>query len=193
MEAGTTLTGGAEREGTSLAFKLWLAALIAAGVGLLAYQAYHDARRARLVSEGRQAPGFTVERWGGGTLSLSELRGKVVLLDFWATWCPPCVEEMPELFKLSGEYAGQGVVLVAANRIETDSKGAVGAFLARSGLRPSDSARVVFAGEDLLDAYRIEALPTVYVIDREGNVVDAHQGLASERELRAFIDAALAK
>ncbi len=193
MEAGTTLTDGAGREGTSLAFKLWLAALIAAGVGLLAYQAWHDVRRARLVGEGRQAPGFTVERLGGGTLSLSELRGKVVLLDFWATWCPPCVEEMPELFKLSGEYAGKGVVLVAANRVETDSRGAVSAFLARSGLRPSDSARVVFAGEELLDAYRIEALPTVYVIDREGNVLDAHQGLASERELRAFIEAALAR
>ena len=193
MQAGTTLTEGAGSERTSLAFKLWMAALIAAGVGLLAYQAYHDVRRARLVSDGRQAPGFTAERYGGGTLSLSELRGKVVLLDFWATWCPPCVEEMPRLFELSGEYAGKGVVLVAANRIATDSKGAVSAFLARSGLRPSDSARVVFAEEELLDAYRIEALPTVYVIDREGDIVGAHQGLASERELRAFIEAALAR
>jgi thiol-disulfide isomerase/thioredoxin len=192
MEA-RTLTGGAEREGVSLAFKLWLTALILAGMGLLAYQAYHDLRRTRLVTGGRGAPGFTAERYGGGTLSLSDLRGKVVLLDFWATWCPPCVQEMPELFKLSGEYADKGVVLVAANRIATDSKAAVGVFLAQSGLRPSDNARVVFAGEELLDAYRIEALPTVYVIDRQGNILDAHQGLASERELRGFIEAALAR
>src|SRR5260370_19367839 len=65
------------------------------------YGGLRVARRPHLVGKGALAPSFTLERYGGGRISLDELRGKVVLLNFWATWCPPCVEEMPSLLKVA--------------------------------------------------------------------------------------------
>ncbi len=76
------------------------------------YGGLRVARRPRLVGKGALAPSFTLERYGGGRISLDELRGKVVLLNFWATWCPPCVEEMPSLLKVAREYESQGFVLI---------------------------------------------------------------------------------
>jgi len=67
------------------------------------------------VSKGQRAPEFALTALAGNKVSLSSLRGKVVLIDFWAQWCEPCKRELPQLDKLAQEYARKGVVVLAVN------------------------------------------------------------------------------
>src|SRR5689334_21583715 len=67
------------------------------------------------VGKGQRAPEFSLPALSGSTVALSSLRGKVVLIDFWAQWCEPCKKELPQLDRLAKQYAGKGVVVVAVN------------------------------------------------------------------------------
>ncbi len=165
-----------------------LAALGLAGVVTLGVL---EAQRARLVPDGTSAPELELPRHEGGTaLKLADLRGQVVMLDFWATWCPPCREEMPALVKLAREYESQGLVFVAASRDDgPKASRLVEAFLKRNlpDLRPY----VVYASDDVARAFQVSALPTLYFLDREGKVIDAQRGALSEDALRRRIERAL--
>lgn len=139
---------------------------------------------------GLTAPPFSLERYSGGSLSLEELRGRVVMLDFWATWCPPCVAEMPHLVKLAREYEASGLVFVAANRDDAESaRTDVNAFIAK--IAPELAANVVFADDATAARYDVRSLPTLFLIDRGGKIVDAYSGFASESSLRKRIERAL--
>ena len=82
----------------------WVAgSLITLGVLGMVFTGVQELRRMKHLTQGTLAAPFTLERWSGGPLTLGELRGKVVMIDFWATWCPPCVEEMPTLVRLARE------------------------------------------------------------------------------------------
>jgi thiol-disulfide isomerase/thioredoxin len=153
------------------------------------YAGLRVARRPHLVGRGALAPSFTLEKYGGGLISLDELRGKVVLLNFWATWCPPCVEEMPTLLKVAREYESQGLVLLAVNNEAEDAKAAVGVFLANR--LPDLATHVAFADARMTTNYRVQMLPTSYFIGRDGMVLDAQGGLLQERTLRKKIESAL--
>ncbi len=127
---------------------------------------------------------------GKGRISLDELRGKVVLLNFWATWCPPCVEEMPTLLKVAREYESRGFVLLAVNKDEAESaKAAVGVFVANR--IPDLASHVVFADARMATNYRVQMLPTSYFIGRDGMVLDAQGGFLPESTLRKKIESAL--
>ncbi|WP_398577196.1 redoxin domain-containing protein [Stigmatella hybrida] len=165
--------------------------VLSAGFGLagMVYLGVMEARRARLVPDGA-APEFTMERYEGGSMALEDLRGKVVMLDFWATWCGPCQEEMPSLVKLAKEYEGQGLAFVAASRDDADVAPRVVADFVKRRL-PDLGPYVVYAGDDIARAYRVEALPTLYFLDREGKVTDAVRGAMSEAAIRQRIERAL--
>ena len=135
------------------------------------------------------APLFTVSRLDQPPLTLASLHGKVVVVNFWATWCPPCREELPYLVSTVKDYEPRGVTLVAiSNDDRPGQREAVRAFLeAFPDLRPYAAL-----GEPEIGAsYEVKALPSVYVIDREGHVSASFQGQASESQLRRWIDAAL--
>jgi len=154
------------------------------------YGGLRAARRPRLVLRGTIAPAFTLERYGGGRVSLDQLRGKVVLLNFWATWCPPCVEEMPTMVKVAHEYEPQGLVLLAANRDEEQrAKAAVGIFVANR--IPELASHVVFADASTSASYRVVMLPTSYLIGRDGKVLDSYAGYLAEPMLRKKIEQVL--
>lgn len=113
------------------------------------------------------APDFTLPTLSGGPIRLSELRGKVVLLNFWATWCVPCRTEMPSLEALYQRYQDRGLEVLAVN-LDMLSTAGVEAFVQEGGvtfriaLDPSwSTAR----------NYRVVGLPTTYLIDRGGNLV----------------------
>ena len=176
-----------ERQGWSKVLLVVTALLGLAGLGYLGVQ---EALRARLASDGTTAPAVPMQTYDGKKLSLSDLRGKVVMLDFWATWCPPCQAEMPHLIKLAKEYESKGLVFVAASRDEMpDAPLFVEEFVISR--MPDLAPYVVYAPDEMAAAFQVTALPTLYFLDREGRVVDAQRGALSEAALRARIERAL--
>ncbi|MEA3238518.1 MAG: TlpA disulfide reductase family protein [Candidatus Bipolaricaulota bacterium] len=113
---------------------------------------------------GFTAPNFSVVDAVGNDLSLSSLRGKIVFLDFWASWCAPCREELPHVEQVTKDYTGRGVVVIGINldRNEGAFTGAVSFF----GL----TYRQVFEGADggVSSLYRVSGIPMSYLIDRDG-------------------------
>jgi thiol-disulfide isomerase/thioredoxin len=170
--------------------KIILGLVAALGLAGVVYLGVMEARRAQLVPDGAAAPAMELQRHGGGTLKLSELKGQVVMLDFWATWCPPCREEMPALVKLAKEYEPQGLVFLAASRDDGPrAPKLVEAFMKRH--LPDLEPYVVYASDEMAQAFQVTALPTLYFLDREGKVVDAQRGALSEDALRRRIERAL--
>jgi thiol-disulfide isomerase/thioredoxin len=172
--------------------RLWMLALVSLLALAVMYLGIHDAREDARIRKGAAAPPFKVARYSGGKVSLEELRGKVVMLDFWATWCAPCAAEMPTLTKLAGEYESAGLVFLAANRDDAGAASAlVKGFVAQRA--PNLGKSVVFADDQMAASYGLQALPTLYFIGRDGRVLESHSGYASESHLRRQIESALGK
>ncbi|WP_199747278.1 MULTISPECIES: redoxin domain-containing protein [Corallococcus] len=170
--------------------KTALAVVAVLGLAALAFLGVREAQRARLVPDGVSPPTFQLTKHEGGSLALSDLKGRVVMLDFWATWCPPCREEMPSLVKLAKEYESQGLVFVAASRDDgPTAPQEVDYFLQR--FQPELRPYVVYADDDVARAFQVNALPTLYFLDRDGKVIDAQRGMLSEDGLRRRIERAL--
>ncbi|HIY69163.1 MAG TPA: TlpA family protein disulfide reductase [Candidatus Alistipes intestinigallinarum] len=125
-----------------------------------------------LVKVGEEAPNFTVEMFDGSTVSLAELRGKVVLLNFWATWCPPCREELTHVQEeIIDRFAERPFVFLPVSRGE--SREAVAAFREETGYEfpmGLDSTRTVY------DRFASNYIPRNFLIDAKGKVVAATVG-----------------
>ena len=118
-----------------------------------------------------KAPDFTLRDVGGGLMSLASYRGSFVLLNFWATWCGPCREEMPSMEALSRQFGGQGLTLLAVNQRE--SAGQVANYMRTHSLNfptPLDTDGRVSA------AYRVFGIPVSYLIDGNGNAIGIKSG-----------------
>ena len=102
----------------------------------------------------------------GNTVSLSDFRGNVVFLNFWATWCPPCVIEMPSMQKLHRRFKDKNFVMVAINSQETDAQ--VKSFLNKYKL--SFTALLDSSGE-VGTWFDVNAFPTTFVVDKEGRII----------------------
>jgi thiol-disulfide isomerase/thioredoxin len=170
----------------------WLLALFSVGLAIaMVAQLRAESERSETLQKGDSAPNFSMPLHRGGAVSLGALRGKVVMLDFWATWCPPCVEEMPSLVRLAREFEGRGLVFIAANRdAPTTAPAAVGVFDARRV--PGVTAFTAFASDETTAAYRVSVLPTLYLIDRQGAVHRVFTGFTSEEKLRWELEEMLA-
>jgi len=115
--------------------------------------------------QGFAAPDFTLDLLGGGEVTLSDLRGAPVMLNLWASWCPPCRAEMPAIQAVYQEYGEEGLVVLAVNATNQDSESAAAAFVRDHGLTfpvPLDRDGSVSV------LYALRGLPTTYFIDREG-------------------------
>ena len=145
--------------------------------------------RAERTQAGGDAPAVELAMLDGERVALASLRGSVVLLDFWATWCPPCVESLPVVAEVGAELASEGVVTVAVSGDQGRSREEiVRRFLKRHGL---ESLRVALDDGEVAAAFSVTALPTLVVLGRDGRVVATHQGGADEAELRALVARAL--
>ncbi len=121
-------------------------------------------------ASGRPAADFSLPDGAGAPLRLSSLRGKVVLLDFWASWCEPCMKELPELDKLQREFAGRLVVVTIS--IDKERKAALD-----TARRLKLGLRVLLDPEGkVAELYDPPKMPTSYVLDREGVVRLVHEG-----------------
>ncbi|PIF00200.1 MAG: thiol-disulfide oxidoreductase [Maribacter sp.] len=121
----------------------------------------------------------------GEDFNLEEARNKIVIVNFWATWCPPCIAEMPSLQKLYGDYRDKIVFVLVAN----DKADKVSAFIGRKGY----DLPVYFSKTEAPTLLTAEVLPTTYVIDRQGKIIVAHTGAAdwNSEEVRNVLDGLL--
>jgi len=121
--------------------------------------------------EGQVAPDFALKSSTGENLRLSEYRGDVVMINFWATWCGPCRQEMPLLDELYTRYERVGFSLLGVN-IDDDSRRAM-QMIEELGV----SFPVLFdARKEVSELYEVEAMPVTVLVDREGNVRYVHHG-----------------
>jgi peroxiredoxin len=137
---------------------------------------------------GKQAPTFTLKTIDGKTVSLSDYKGKAVLLNFWATWCGPCKLEMPWLIELQKKYSAQGFTVLGISEDDGSPKD-VSDFAAKMNV----NYPILMANDNVSKAYGgIDYLPTSYYIGRDGKVVVEIGGIISQSEIDANIRKILA-
>ncbi|SNB44736.1 TlpA disulfide reductase family protein [Geobacter sp. DSM 9736] len=143
--------------------KKWTCLLVALTLAVLAACSKKEAPPA----EGKPAPGFALKDLAGGETSLEGLRGKVVLLNFWATWCPPCREEIPSMMKLNQAMAGKPFQMVAVS-IDEGGKEAVQRYFQSSG---TSLPTLLDTEQKVGRRYGITGVPETFVIDRKGVIM----------------------
>ena len=156
--------------------------------GLLGVALALAAAAAAAAPGGNAAPDFTLRTLDGSNLRLQEQRGQVVLINFWATWCGPCRQEMPLLNRLHEKYRGAGFVLLGVN-VDEDPRNAAG-LAGKLGV----TFPVLFdAGKKVSQLYNLKAMPTTVLIDRDGQVRHLHLGYQDghadlyEKQIRALL------
>ncbi len=161
-------------------------ALILLGLGLAVGRFLH-ARESRETAAASSvqgnAPDFALVSLTGKTYRLSDLRGKPVVLNFWATWCPPCKAEMPLLEREAARLQGQ-VVFLAINFGEP--KEMVEIFQENMGFQNL----ILLVDEKGIAGrkYGVQALPTTFFVDAQGNIAAQHMGILDEGNLSAYLD-----
>lgn len=154
---------------------------------LLAYGFGKDPRRVPSPLVGREAPNFTISLLEGGELSLRELRGKIVVVNFWASWCyPACWNEAPRLEAAWRRYKDQGVVLVGI--VYQDTEGNARDFIQKHGKTYPNGMDV---RSRIAIEYGVYGVPETFFIDREGNMAYKHLGEISMETLTTQIEALL--
>lgn len=132
---------------------------------------------------GVQAPTFTAQTAQGANDGLDAHRGSVVLLDFWATWCPPCVASLPHLDRVHQEYKDRGFVVLGVNQ-EPDRVAFVRRFMERNKL----SFDTVIDPGGIAKSYGVFSFPTSFLVDRKGVICQVFRGPVTETRLRRELE-----
>jgi peroxiredoxin len=134
---------------------------------------------------GREAPDFTLRDLDGRRIQLSTMRGKIVLLDFWATWCGPCRAEMPIVKKITDDYSARGL---EAWGISDEKVTVVKEWLAHN---PWNLPVLSDAENRVSEQFQVQGIPALLIIGRDGKILSYYTGTQSEQSLRSVIDLAL--
>lgn len=157
-------------------------------VGVVAHNMSFNREPARApvknTGDRKTAPDFTLKDAGGKPVHLSDYKGKVVLLDFWATWCGPCNVEIPWFTEFQRKYKDRGFEVLGVSE-DDDGWKAVNPFVIDKKI----NYRIVLGDDKTGDLYGgIEALPTTFVIDRDGRIASVHLGLSGKKEFEDAIE-----
>ncbi len=178
-------SGKSAREPRGLACPILLLGVIVFAL-LLGWQ-LSERNRGRPLSG--PAPDFQLKLFDGKDFTLSEYLGNVVLINFWASWCPPCRDEAPDLQALHIDYQAEGFTLLGINMLESSKQKALD-FIAEFGITYPN-------GEDLgqyaTNLYRVEGPPESFLIDRQGNVRQFYIGSVNYDLVSSAIEALLAE
>jgi len=117
--------------------------------------------------QGFLAPDFELQATDGETVKLSDLRGQAVLVNLWATWCPPCRAEMPSIEKVYNEYKDDGLVVLAVDMTYQDTQSNIAPFVAEYGLT---FPILLDQSGDVGNAYQLRSLPSSFFINRDGTI-----------------------
>jgi len=175
---------------TSFRSNLRLAAIggVAAIVGLVACSPAPPVKTAVKQDAARKrAPEFALKDANGKVVHLADYRGKVVLLDFWATWCGPCTVEIPWFTEFQRKYKDRGFEVLGVS-MDEDGWKAITPFVTQKKV----NYRIVLGDDKTGDQYGgLEALPTTFVIDRDGRIAAVHVGLAGKKDFEDAIETLL--
>jgi peroxiredoxin len=157
--------------------------VVAAGLPNLAEATTRGVNNAqRGLEPGQLAPDFTLQFADGTKTQLSDWQGQPIVLNFWATWCAPCREEMPEFVAAYDRYQDDGLVIVGVNAQESASQAAE--FMGNFGM---DFPVALDERGDVQQLYNVRGLPTTVFIDREGRIVERWAGLLRASALEELL------
>ena len=140
-------------------------------------------------SNSAKAPDFNLKDQYGVTHSLENYKGKVIFLNFWATWCPPCKKEMPDVESIYKEY-GENKKDVVILGVNSEKENEVKKFLKDKGYT---FPTVIDENSEVMRKYFIQAFPTSFVIDKEGNVYGYVMGGLTKEQIKQVIEEVLKK
>lgn len=159
---------------------MWMIIIVVVAVTLVAVTVL-SANTAKVATVGQPAPDFTLRTVDGEQISLSQFKGKPVIINFWATWCPPCRLEMPALEEISHQAAEKGFVLLAVNQ-EEDAV-TVKSFFTQNHY---DYLSVLDHDGSVSTMYQVSGIPTSIFVDADGIVRDMHTGTMPDTQ--QFLD-----
>ena len=133
-------------------------------------------------NERKAAPDFALKDSSGSTVSLKNYRGKIVLLDFWATWCHGCKQEIPWFSEFERKYAAKGLAVVGAS-MDEDGWKVVKPFLETAKV----PYRIILGDQPMAKKYGIETMPDTFLIDRQGRIAATYVGLVDKDNVEANI------
>jgi peroxiredoxin len=133
-------------------------------------------------NERKAAPEFTLKDSSGKIVNLKQYRGKVVLLDFWATWCHGCKEEIPWFSAFERRYAAKGLRVVGVS-LDEDGWKSVKPFLKTADI----PYRITVGGDPMAKTYGIENMPDTFLIDRHGRIAATYRGLVDRADIESNI------
>ncbi len=140
----------------------------------------------RAATGGTAASDFTLQDLNGNSVRLSDYKGKVVIIDFWATWCPPCRASIPGLEKIYKTYKDKGLVILAIS-LDQGEWDSVKSFSAEYGI----TYPVLKGTEDVSDAYQVRTIPLILVLNKEGKISKRYLGFGNDEDLEDYIKSIL--
>lgn len=157
-------------------------------VVVLACSAEPDAGAGKGATEELETVDFTLGTLDGSPVNLSDHRGKVAIVDFWATWCPPCVFQVPELNKLRAAHENAGDVAVLGVAVDVEGAEVVGPWVEEQGVEYT----ILIGDEQLAREFGAVGFPTLAVVRADGTIHSLHVGLIELDELEELVSAAQA-
>ena len=137
-------------------------------------------------SGGNVAADFTLQDMNGKNVRLSDYRGKVVLLEFWATWCPPCRASIPGIEKLFNAYKDRGLVVLAVS-LDEGGWDPVKSFISSNGM----TYTVLKGNDDVLASYQVRTIPMMLIVYKDGRISKRYLGFGNEEDLEKDIQTVL--